>query len=137
MVRFLLSIVFHLLANALGLIVAAAVLDDMTIDGAAFILALLIFTVVEVIAQPLLRRIAVRHVEPLLGGVALVTTYLGLLVTDIVSDGLTIEGVSTWLLATVIVWVCAMLAGILLPAIFLKKAVDDNRGDGDNKVTSW
>lgn len=127
MVRFLISVGLHLLGNAIGLIVAAAVLDDMSIDGLSIVVAVLIFTAVEVIAQPLIRKIAVKNVEALLGGVALVSTWVGLLLTDIIADGLDIEGSWTWVLATIIVWVCATLAAIILPAIFLKKAVEERR----------
>jgi uncharacterized membrane protein len=100
---------------------------------------LVIFTAVEVIAQPLIQRIAIRNARALVGSVALVTTYLGLLVTDLVSDGLTIEGMWTWVLATIIVWLAAMIAAVILPLFFLKEAVervsDDDRSDG--AIRTW
>jgi len=92
MVRFLISVGLHLLANAIGLLVAAWILPDMSMDGLSLVMAVLIFTVVEVIAQPLLRKIAVKNVEALVGSVALVTTFVGLLVTEIFSDGMDING---------------------------------------------
>ncbi len=128
MVRFLISTLLHLAGNALGLIIAAAILEDMTLDGVAFVIAVLIFTVVEMIAQPLLRKMAMKNVEALQGGVALVSTYVGLLITDIASDGLEIKGLTTWVLATLIVWLGAVLAGVILPAIFLKNKVEQRRG---------
>jgi putative membrane protein len=127
MIRFLISTGLHLLGNAIGLIVAALFLDDMSLDGVAFVIALLIFTAVEVLAQPLIRKFAVKHAEPMLGGVALVTTFVGLVITDVFSDGLQIEGAWTWVLATIIVWLVAMVAAIILPAIFLKNAVENRR----------
>ena len=127
MIRFLISTGLHLLGNAIGLIVAALFLDDMSLDGVAFVIALLIFTAVEVLAQPLIRKFAVKHAEPMLGGVALVTTFVGLVITDVFSDGLQIEGAWTWVLATIIVWLVAMIAAIILPAIFLKNAAENRR----------
>ena len=127
MVRFLISVGLHLLANAIGLLVAAWILPDMSMDGLSLVMAVLIFTVVEVIAQPLLRKIAVKNVEALVGSVALVTTFVGLLVTEIFSDGMDIKGLSTWFFATVIVWLAALLAAIILPALLLKKAVEEHR----------
>ena len=47
MIRLLIATAIRLLANAVGLMVAAYILDDMTVSGAAFITAVLIFTVVE------------------------------------------------------------------------------------------
>jgi Flp pilus assembly protein TadB len=37
------------------------------------------------------------------------------------SDGLQIHGATAWLLATVIVWAAALLAGLLLPALVFKR----------------
>ena len=93
MVRTLISAALHLGANAIGLLVAALVLDDMSIDASAFVFAVVIFTVVEVIAQPLIQKIAIKNVHALVGSVALITTFVGLVVTDLISDGLSITGV--------------------------------------------
>ena len=51
MIRILLSVVIRLLANIVGLLVAAAILDDMTVNAKGFIIAVLIFTVVEVVVE--------------------------------------------------------------------------------------
>lgn len=124
MVRALLSALIHLVANVIGLLVAAAVLDDMSVSGGAFVIAVLIFTGVEVIVGPLIRQIAVRNAHALLGSTALVITFVGLVVTALISDGLDIDGLTTWVLATIIVWLAALIASVVLPFIFLKEAVD-------------
>jgi len=120
--RLLISGVIYLIANTVGLLVAAGVLDDMSIDGSAFITAVLIFTAVEVLIQPLLTQIAVRNAGALVGSSALIATLVGLIVTEWLSDGLTIDGALTWVLATVIVWAAALLAGLILPVFLLKRA---------------
>lgn len=125
MIRMLIRIGIHLLANAIGLIVAAWVLSGMTITGPAFVVAVVIFTAVEVVADPLLTRIAITSVPALRGGVALVTTFVGLLITSVVSSGLTINGVDTWVLATLIVWLAALVAALILPVFLVKKAVTE------------
>ena len=38
-----------------------------------------------------------------------------------------INGLDTWLWATLIVWFASMLAGVLLPLIFLRNAVEERR----------
>lgn len=123
MVRLPISAAVHLGANAIALLVASLVLDDFSIDATAFLFAALIFTVVEVIAQPLIQKIALRNVQALVGSVALITAFVGLAVTDLISDGLSITGLWTWVLATIIVWLAGTLAGVILPALFVKKAV--------------
>jgi putative membrane protein len=127
MIRLLVSALVHLAANTVGLLVAASVLDGMSISGTAFIIAVGIFTVVQVVAGPMIRQAAVRHAEALLGSTALIVTFVGLLVTSLISDGLRIDGASTWVLATVIVWVGALLASVVLPLLFVKKAVEERR----------
>ncbi len=127
MIRLLVSAVIYLVANAIALLITNAVLDDVTIDGGAFVLAVVIFTVVEVVIQPLITQIGVRHSRAILGSSALIATFVGLVVTTLVSDGLSISGAMTWLLATVIVWAGALVAGLILPALFVKKAAADRR----------
>ena len=123
MIRLLITAALYLVANAVGLIVAAAILDDMTLDASGFIIAVLIFTGVEVLITPLIQKMALRQSSALVGGSALIATLVGLIVTDVISDGLSVSGALTWLLATVIVWAAALIAGLILPAIFLKKKV--------------
>ncbi len=128
MIRFLLAIVVQLLANALGLIVAAQVLDDVTLTSSAFIVAVVVFTVVYAIAQPFFTQMALSYIPALRGGVALVATLIGLLITTLVTDGLSISGATTWVAATVIVWVVSLIGVLLLPLILVKKKVQENRG---------
>ena len=123
----LIRIGIHLLANAIGLLVAAWILEGMTITGAAFVIAVAIFTTVEVIADPLVTKIAIRSLPALRGGVALVTTFLGLLITTWLSSGLQIDGAKTWVLATLVVWLAALVADLILPLLLVKKTVDRSR----------
>jgi uncharacterized membrane protein YvlD (DUF360 family) len=131
-IRLLISAGIRLLANTIGLLVATAVLDGMTIDAASFIVAVIIFTVVEVVFEPMLRQMAMRSAQALMGSVSLIITFVGLLVTSLVSDGLQITGLSTWVLATIIVWLAALVAGLVLPLILVKRAVSDRR-DGSGR----
>lgn len=127
MVRALISFGILLIANAVGLAVAAWILDGMTIDGVAFVTAVLIFSVVGAIAQPFFTSMAMKNASALRGGTALVTTLVGLIITVWLSNGLTISGLSTWIAATVIVWLAALLAGLIIPLFVGKKVVEEAR----------
>ena len=127
MVRTLIKVGLTIAGNAIGLLVAAALLDDVNLDGAAFILAVVIFTIAELILEPLIEKMVTQHAERLRMFTSLVTTFLALLVTDLISDGLDIEGATTWLLATLIVWAGTLLAGVILVRLFLKDRRDDRR----------
>jgi uncharacterized membrane protein YvlD (DUF360 family) len=122
-IRLIFRTLIALLANAIGLIVAAAVLSGMHMSVGSFFLDLIIFTIVTALLQPFVaaqfRRLALIA--------ALIATFVALVVTDLVSDGLTIDGVSTWIAATVIVWLAALLAAFILPFLGLKKFLENRR----------
>lgn len=124
MIRLLISAGVHLLANAIGLYTASLILDGFNIDFISGLGAVLIFTGIEVLAGPLLVKISLQHIPALTGGVSLVTTFVGLAFTNLLSDGLTINGIDSLLAATFVVWLVTLLAGLILPLIFVKKAVD-------------
>ena len=127
MIRLIVRTLIALVANAVGLIVAAAVLDGMHMNVSGFLLAVIIFTVVFALMQPFLVSQFRRSNSAALGGVALIATFIALVVTDILSDGFTINGVGTWIAATVIVWVSALLAAFILPFLGLKKYLENRR----------
>lgn len=129
MIRMLISFVIQLAANAIGLIVAAAILDKMAISTTGVVVATVIFTVVYALAQPFLTQLAVSKASALRGATALVATLIGLIVTNWLtsSDALSISGTATWIEATVIVWLVSMLGVFILPLIFVKKKVEERR----------
>lgn len=121
MLRFLAAVVLRLLANAAGLLIAAAVLDGFTVTTAAFIGVVVLFTLIEVVLDPLVLKMSVQYAPVLRGGVALVTTLVGLIVVTLVSDGLQIEGLTAWVVGTLIVWLGGVLAALILPLFLFKK----------------
>jgi putative membrane protein len=125
MIRLIVSFIIQIASNALGLIVAAAILDKMEITGAAFVVAVVIFTLVYALAQPFLTQLALSKASALRGGVALVATLVALIITGWVSDGLHISGTATWIEATVIVWIVSLLGVLILPLIFVRNRVQD------------
>ncbi len=95
------------------LIVAAVLLDDVRLNGTAFVIAVLVFTAATGILQPLMTQIAFKHVEALRGGSALVTTLLGLIITDVVVRRPVDLGATTWVLANAHRVARTRLAGVL------------------------
>jgi uncharacterized membrane protein YvlD (DUF360 family) len=126
-IRFVVRTLIGLVGNAVGLIVAAAVLDKMDIDATSFIVAVVVFTIVMALLQPFLAVQLRRHGSAALGGVSLIATLAALIVTDLISDGFTISGVGTWVTAAVIVWVVSLLAVLILPFLGLKKYLDERQ----------
>ncbi len=65
--------------------------------------------------SPFFTKMTHKNASALSGASGLIATFISLLITDLVSDGLSIEGASTWLWATLIVWLGTMLAAFILP----------------------
>lgn len=121
MVRFLLSAVAYVVANAIGLLVAVLVLPNFTINAMSFVIAVLIFSAVQSVAGALLTQYGPKAMPQLRGGIALIAVALGLLVTDQIMSGMAIGGVSNWLAATLLVWLGSLIAAILLPIYVFKR----------------
>jgi uncharacterized membrane protein YvlD (DUF360 family) len=127
MIRLIVRTGILLAANAIGLIVASLVLDGFEIDVTGFIVALVIFTVTLALMTPFLASTLRRNQSSsaALGGVALIATFVALLITDLLSDGLSVSGIGTWIAATVIVWLGSLLAVFILPYLGLKKYLEN------------
>ena len=127
MIRLLVRIAVAAAANAIGLVVAAALLDGVHLNGAAFVVAVAIFTVVFALLHPFLLMQMRRRRGLAFVGSAVLATLIALILADVLSDGLTIEGAGTWIAATVIVWLAALLAAFILPFLGLRKFMEERR----------
>jgi uncharacterized membrane protein YvlD (DUF360 family) len=126
-IRLAIRLLIAVASNAVGLIVAAAALDGMSLNVTGFVLAVAVYTVVFALLQPFLISVLRRSPAPVLGGVALIATLASRVITTLLTDGLAISGVGTWLAATVIVWLASVLAAFVLPYLGLKKFLDERR----------
>lgn len=127
MIRLLANLTLAILANAVGLLAASVLLDDFSISGVAFVTAVLIFSAVTTVLGPLVTKIALTSAPYLMGGIALVTTLLGLIITSLISDGITINGITTWAVATLVVWLFSLIGSVLLPLVIFKKTLEKHK----------
>ncbi|PRZ44091.1 superfamily IV 4 TMS phage holin [Antricoccus suffuscus] len=115
------SAAVFLASCAIGLLAAKFTLDEMTIQWGSFLIVVVIFGVLQAILSPFVAKMVHRNATALLGGVGLLSTFIALLITSLLSSGLTIRGVTTWVLACVIVWLVTMIATMFLPLLVVKK----------------
>ena len=127
MIRLALTIVATIIANAVGLLLAAALLDGFTIDALSFIVVLLVFTGVMILTGPLITKIALTSLPQIRGSISLVSVFFGLKVTEWLMPGFDMGGLSNWLAATLLVWLGSLIAEILLP-IYVFKQLRSNGG---------
>ena len=130
MARFLARTVVELVASAIGLIVAAWLLQGVTLNASGFLIAVAVFTVAKIILGPLVFKLSFKYARALTGGIALVTTFVGLVVTTWLTRGLTIAGAGSWVMATIVVWVFTVIAILVLPLVIFKKLLASPGGPG-------
>lgn len=126
MIRFLILSLLTLIGNAIGLIVAALAIPGFHLNPLGFIVSALFFTVVEIFFKPFILKMSLKYMPALGGGTALVTTFVGLWLTSIFTSGLQIEGLSAWVIAPLVIWLAAVLAGVVLPMFLFKQALASN-----------
>lgn len=126
LVRLVLSVAMQLVANAIALVIAAYLLDDMALDLGGFLVAVGVFTLISAIVTPMIRQAALRRSPALLGSTALAVSLIALIGTALLTDGLRIRGLTTWILAAVAVWAAALVATALLPVFVFKQLRDDS-----------
>jgi hypothetical protein len=128
MVRFLVRALIFLVSAALGLLVAAALVDGVDVTTGGFVVAVVLFAVIQSVLSPFIAKVTAKNASALLGGVGLLSTFVALWLTTLIGDSLTIDGgVGTWLTATVIVWLATALATLLIPLVLVKAGIEAAR----------
>lgn len=115
MPRFFIGWLLGLGGAAIGLLLSTLVFgDDFSFNGSitGFLVALLVFAVLSALLPIFILKALVRHAGSIAALSGLFSTFIALLVTTLVSS-LTINGPSTWLLATLLIWVLGMVIWLI------------------------
>ncbi|MGB4762108.1 MAG: hypothetical protein WBP12_01975 [Candidatus Saccharimonas sp.] len=123
MVRLAIQVLLTILGNACGLLIAAIVLHDFRVSVFGFAVSVIFFTIAQVILAPFVLKLSIKYAPAFRGGIALVTTLVSLLLTSIFTDSISLNGITTWIAAPLIVWLGSVVAGILLPLVLFKKVL--------------
>jgi MFS family permease len=127
-VRFLIRLVVFFAAAAIGLLVASAVLDGFSMSALGFIEVAAIYAIVLGLLTPLMQQQAERSRSAMFsGGVGILAVLASLVITDLISDDLTISGVGTWIGAIIIIWIATFLAGLILSWLLVKRFIDNRQ----------
>ena len=125
MIRFLIRTAVFFASALIGLFVADMILADLSVTGESYLLVAIIFALIQALISPLMFKTVHRNASAFTGGVGLISTLVALIATTILTSGLTITGLTTWILAALIVWLAGAIAAFLLPLIFLKRTVQE------------
>lgn len=113
MPAFVMSWILGLAANAIALVLSSLIFGGFNLHFSGFIWALLIFAVLSAFIPWLLAKVIGRYAPGLMALTGLVSVFLSLLVTTLVSSGLSIDGLSTWVLATLFIWVVTLVIWVI------------------------
>ncbi len=100
-----------LVGIAVGLLLSGALLSKFSIDATAVVEATLIFWLVHLGVSFVALRVLVREPSIALAGLlALASTIVSLIIVNAIVSGLYINGLQTYLLATVIIWAATAIS---------------------------
>lgn len=113
MPKFLLSWILGLGANAIALILASLLFSgfDLSING--FIIALIVFALLSALLPWLILKVLLRHAGSLIALSGLLATFLALFITTLFTGGLEIDGIGTWIGATLLIWIVSMFIWVI------------------------
>ena len=116
----LLRAVVLLASWAIGLVVAARVVPGVSLSARGFIVAVAVFAVTQAILSLSILKLPHQYVPLLLGGTGLALTIVALTLGSVLTHGLTIDGMASWLATTVVVWLVTTIGAITLPELLIR-----------------
>jgi hypothetical protein len=121
----LLRVLVYLASAAAGLVLADLLVAGFRIswlDWWGFLVAIVVFAIVQSLATPLATRLAKRHAPLLLGGIGIIATFVSLLVVAVLpSAGVRITTVGAWFLAPLVVWIASALVTWILTVVLIDR----------------
>ena len=105
---------------AIGLLLAAWVVPNVSLSVSGFIVAVVVFSVAQAILSLVILKLPHGYASLLLGGSGLALTVVALSLTSVVTHGLTIHGFASWLGTTLVVWLVTTIGAVSLPDVFAR-----------------
>lgn len=121
MIRLILRTAVFLGSAAIGLLAAAWLVPGVSVSISGLITAVVIFSVAQAILSPFFLKMASRYASAFLGGIGLVSTLAALILASVLTHGVSIRGIGSWVMATIVVWLVTAIATLLLPVLVLKR----------------
>ena len=113
MPKFMVGWLLSLATAAIALILCALLLPGFEMHPAGFVVSILLFAILSGFFTWALFEFLTKHAATLVPLTGLVAAYLSLLLCDVLTRGLSIDGFWTWVWATVIVWIISMVVWVI------------------------
>jgi len=79
-----------------------------------------VFSVAQAILPLLILKLPREYASLLLGGTGLALTLVALSLASVLTHGLTIRGIASWVAATIVVWLVTTVGAISLPELLAR-----------------
>ncbi|OBG63057.1 MULTISPECIES: hypothetical protein [unclassified Mycobacterium] len=116
----LLRAVVLLASWATGLLIAAWIVPAVSLSASGFVGAVVVFAVSQAVLSLWMLKLPHPYASLFLGGTGLALTIFALFIGSVVTHGLTIAGVASWLATTVVVWLVTTIGAITLPELLIR-----------------
>ena len=112
--RWVIRIAASLIGIAAGLVLSVALLSDFSGSTTAIITATLLFWIVHIIVNFFAVKVLIRQPSVAMAGLlALASTIIALIIVNLVVSDISISGVATYVLATLIIWITTAVADVI------------------------
>lgn len=120
--KFLTRLAVSLASSAVAILLCALLIDRFTLSWGGIVVAVIVFTVAQLLLAPAVTKLVSRYAGGFVGGAGLVSTLLALWIATLPSGGLRIQGAGTWVIATVLMWVFTTAAALIITVVLRKRA---------------
>jgi hypothetical protein len=90
------------------------------VSVAGFTVAVGLFSVTQAMLSLSLLNLPHRYASLFLGGSGLGLTIVALILASILTHGLTIDGIASWLATTVVAWLVTTIGAVTLPELLIR-----------------
>src|SRR3954453_3403676 len=112
--RWGIRIVASLVGIAAGIIISVALLDDFSASTAGIVEATIVFWIVHIVVNFFALKVLIRQPSVAVAGLlALVSTIVSLIIVNILVSDISIRGATTYVLATLIIWITTAVADVM------------------------
>jgi uncharacterized membrane protein YvlD (DUF360 family) len=119
MVRLLIRTLIALVTSAVAFVVADIVLDGFNVSyPEGLIIPVVIFTIATVLLSPVVESMVKEYASWASILLGLIITLLSLIITALLTDSLSIQGLSSWVIGTVIVWLASIVTTFVMGLLF-------------------
>jgi len=112
--RWGIRIVASLVGIAAGIILSVALLSDFSASTAGIIEATIVFWIIHIIVNFFAVKVLIRQPSVAMAGLlALASTIVSLIIVNLIVSDISIGGATTYVLATLIIWITTAAADML------------------------